>query len=162
MEWMAMSKVWLQLVFPLYIILIVAIVIIICEHSPQFSRLLSNRNPVATLATLILLSYTKLLCTIIAAFSFTRLEYPDGSLETVWLFDTNIPYLQGKHIALSIAAFLVLLLGLLYTLLLFFTQLANSEKSLSFSPILWERRKKSKPKKSQLQKRASAFLYTTS
>lgn len=41
-------KVWLQLVFPLYIILIVAIVIIICEHSPQFSRLLSNRNKVAT------------------------------------------------------------------------------------------------------------------
>ena len=47
-------------------------------------------NPVSVLATLFLLSYAKLLRTIISAFRSTFLEYPDGSQVSVWLFDGNI------------------------------------------------------------------------
>lgn len=36
------TKIWLQFVFPLYIIFLVDMVIIICEYSPRFSKLLSS------------------------------------------------------------------------------------------------------------------------
>ena len=49
------------------------------EWSPKFAGLIGRKNPVATLATLILLSYAKLLRLIIAAFSFAILNYSDGS-----------------------------------------------------------------------------------
>ena len=77
----------------------------------------------ATLVTLILLSYAKLFLTVIAALSFAQLPYQNGSYETVWLLDTNVPYLQGKHIPLFIAAGITALIGLAYTFVLSFWQL---------------------------------------
>ena len=47
------------------------------------------------------------------------LEYPDGSCKMVWLPDATVKYLSGKHIPLFIAAVLILLIGLVYTALLF-------------------------------------------
>ena len=118
------TKTWLQLAFPAYIISLVIIVIKISENSPKFTRLLGpgRRDPVATLATLTLLSYSKLLSTTIAALSYAELHYPDGSKVKVWLPDGNVQYLRGKHIALAVAAFLIILVGVPYTLLLFFWQ----------------------------------------
>ena len=81
----AYSKVWLQLLFPTYIISLVVTVIVVSEYSPRFAELIGKRDPVATLATLILLSYAKLLSTSIVALSFATLHYPDGTRETVWL-----------------------------------------------------------------------------
>ena len=115
-------KAWLQLAFPTYIIFLVVTVIIISEHSMRFSKLIAKKNPVATLATLILLSYTKFLRIIITSLSFATLSYPDGSRRVVWLPDATVEYLSGKHIALFILATVVLLVSTLYTLLLFFWQ----------------------------------------
>ena len=116
----AYYKTWLQLVFPIYLIVLVASIIIISDHSPKFSRLFRKKNPVATLATLVLLSYTKLLQTVIAALSFGVLKYPDGSKEMVWLPDASTKYLSGKRIAaLFITALFILLTGIVYTSLLF-------------------------------------------
>ena len=112
-------KTWLQIVFPSYVIFLVAMIIIISEHSMRFAHLIGKRNPIATLTTLILLSYAKFLHTIIAAFSFSTLEYPDGSRQTVWLPDGTVSYFSGKHIALFIAAVFILILGIVYTGLLF-------------------------------------------
>jgi hypothetical protein len=81
----AFWKTVLQLAFPIYIIFLIIIIIVICEHSNKFSNLIGKRNPVATLATLILLSYTNLLNTVITSLSFAILHYPDGSERTVWL-----------------------------------------------------------------------------
>ena len=50
-------KTWLQLAFPAYIILLVVLIIIISSYSTKFSNLIGKKDPVATLATLILLSY---------------------------------------------------------------------------------------------------------
>ena len=116
------AKTWIQLTFPVYIISIVIIVIIVSEYSPQFARLIGKRDPVATLATLILLSYAKLLSVTITALSFAVLDYPDGSRETVWLHDGNVKYLQGKHRALVLVALLIILIGVPYTILLFLWQ----------------------------------------
>ena len=77
--------------FPAYIILLVVIIIIISEHSTRFSRLIGRKNPVATLTTLILLSYTKLISIIITSLSFCTLNYPDGSCENSlasWWYST--------------------------------------------------------------------------
>ena len=112
-------KTLLQLVFPTYIFLLVVIVIIFSEMSTKFSKLIAKRNPVATLATLVLISYAKFLHTIIASLSFAVLHYPDGFRRVVWLPNASVNYLQGKHIALFIVAVLILILALLYTLLLF-------------------------------------------
>ena len=112
------TKTWLQLVFPVYIIILVVLIIISCDYSQRFQELLSRRNPVAVLSTLILLSYTKFLRTIISAFSFAMLDYPNGSREIVWLFDANIEYFGWKHALLFMTALLILILGLMYTLFL--------------------------------------------
>ncbi len=50
------AKVLLQLVFPAYLFLLMFLLIILSKYFSSFARLLSNRNPVAALGTLILLS----------------------------------------------------------------------------------------------------------
>ena len=116
------TRTWIQLAFPVYIISLLIVIIIVSEYSPRFTRLIGRKNPVATLATLILLSYAKLLSTTITILSYAVLHYPDGSAVTVWLSDGNVKYFQGKHAVLCIAALLIILLGVPYTLLLFFWQ----------------------------------------
>ena len=71
----AYSQTWLQFVFPVYIWVIVGLVILVSNYSHRFANLL-GKNPVPILATLILLSYAKILHTLIAAINFTHLEYP--------------------------------------------------------------------------------------
>ena len=115
-------KTWLELAFPVYIILLVILIMFLSERSVRLSRLIARKNPVAALATLILLSYTKVLRTIIAVLSFARLDYPDGSYKIVWLPDASVYYLNGKHIPLYIVGLLILIIGFLYTSLLFFWQ----------------------------------------
>ena len=112
-------KTWLQLAFPAYVILLVVIVIIISSYSSKFSNLIGKKDPVATLATLILLSYAKLLEICFKSLSVGILEYPDGSSKMLWLPDASVRYLSRKHIPLFIAAVLILLVGLVYTVLLF-------------------------------------------
>ena len=115
-------KTLLQSVFPSYIIFLVVIVIIFSEVSTRFAALIGKRNPVSTLATLILLSYAKFLHTIIASLSFAILDFPDGSHQVVWLPDASVRYLTGKHIALFIIVIFILMAGIPYTALLLFWQ----------------------------------------
>ena len=116
------TKTWLELAFPVYIISLVVTVIIVSEYSPRFAGLIGKRDPVSTLATLILLSYAKLLSVTITALSSAVLHYPGGQQETVWLPDGNVPYFQGKHIPLVLVALLIIILGLPYTILLLLWQ----------------------------------------
>ena len=117
----AYSKTWLQFVFPIYIWVLIGLIVFVSNYSRRFAKLLGN-NPVSVLATLILLSYAKILRTLIAVFYLTYLEYPTYN-RMVWLYDANIDYLSGKHIPLFIVAVLVFLfLFLPYTLLLLFGQ----------------------------------------
>ena len=112
-------KTWLQLTFPAYIILLVILVIVISSYSTKFSNLIGRKDPVATLSTLILLSYAKLVEVCFKSLSVGILEYPDGSCKNLWLPDATVEYLSGKHLPLFIAAVLILLVGLVYTALLF-------------------------------------------
>ena len=117
----AYSNTWLQFVFPVYIWVLVGLMILVSHYSQRFAYLLGN-NPVSVLATLILLSYAKILRTLITTVYFTHLEYPTYS-RSVWFYDANIDYIIGKHIPLFLVAVLVFFfLFLPYTLLLLFGQ----------------------------------------
>ena len=110
------AKTWLQFVFPLYIWFMVITIIVASHYFSTASRLFGN-NAVQVLATLFLLSYTKILRVVITVFSSTVLIYPHGFEKKVWLLDGNIEFLRGKHIPLFIVSLLMfLLLSVPYTL----------------------------------------------
>ena len=112
----AYAETWLQFAFPLYLWIIIAVIIFMSNTlSNKFTKF-GKQNAVKVLATLLLLSYTKLQRTLITIFTFTTLRYPNGAVHYVWLYDANIHYLKGKHIYLFVAGILVLgLLVLPYT-----------------------------------------------
>ena len=112
---------WLKFAFPTYVFFLVASVIALSRFSPKFSWIIGKRNPVSTLNTLILLSYSKLLNMVISIFLFTTLDCPGGSSKSVkvWVMDATIEYLSPKHFALFVVAILILFSGTVYTFLLF-------------------------------------------
>ena len=101
-------KTWLQFVFPLYVWFITGVVIIASHYSTRASKIFGN-NSVPVLATLILLSYVKLLRTIIICLGFSLLNYPQGT-RIVWSFDGNVPYFGTAHTILFLVALAALLL----------------------------------------------------
>lgn len=116
----AYVKAWLELLFPVYIFVIIIVIITISKYSKSFSYLIGKRDPVATLATMILLSYTKFLRSTITMLSIAKLEYSNTSdTKIVWRIDGNIPCIGHKHIALFIIALIILLVGIPFTIILF-------------------------------------------
>ena len=112
-------KTLLHLMYPVYLLLLIIAIIVISERSTKFAWFIGKKNPVATLATAILLSYSKFLHLTIASLSFAILNYPDGSQNVVWLTDATVVYFRGKHMVLFLAALLILLVGSIYTTILF-------------------------------------------
>ena len=133
----AFWKSLLQYLFPLYLWFIAWLVNMIYnrvpvqkfeERYPQLSRIAGK--PVDVLSTFIFLSYTKLLRTIVAAFSYALLQhYPQNTTEKVWAIDGSVSYLSGKHIIVFILALLSLIATLLYTLYMLVIGLQTCEYS---------------------------------
>ena len=114
----AYSKTWLQFAFPVYLWLLVGLMILISHFSQRFANMLGS-NPVSVLATLILLSYAKILRTLIATVYIIHLEYPKDE-KVVWFYDAT-DYLSSEHILLLLVAmFIFIFLFFPYTLLLLF------------------------------------------
>ena len=113
-------KTWLQFVFPLYVWFIVIVIIVGCRYSGRLSRL-CGRNAVPVLATLILMSYTKLSRTVTNALMMNTLQCGEYKW-SVWNVDGNIDYLGGKHAVLFAVSLLFLVTGLVYTGLVFSSQ----------------------------------------
>ena len=69
--------------------------ILVSHYSHRFARLLGN-NPVSVLATLNLLSYTKIFRTLIAAIYITYLEYPtyNRSENIIYMDNVLLAYCQ--------------------------------------------------------------------
>lgn len=118
----AYLKTWLRLVFPAYIILLVIVVIMLSKYSSKFANFIGKKDPIATLATLILLSYTRLLNFVVEGLVFTTLNLPDGSVRILWLLDANINYFVSKHAPLFIVTLVILLVCVAFTLLLLLWQ----------------------------------------
>ena len=109
---------WLQFIFSLYVWILISLIIITSRYSMTISKIIGS-NPVAVLATLLLMSYNKILKVIIDVFSSVNLDYPNKRLVTVWLKDGNLPFMSSKHLYLSVFTLLVLVLVFLpYTFFL--------------------------------------------
>ena len=123
------QKTWLQFVFPIYIWFLVVGIIVVCHYSSTVMKIMGMRN-IEVLATLFLLSYAKLLKTIVTVFSVTSIMVASASNTSdqlhphqVWVYDGRIDYLGSKHLPLFVVAVLFLfLLFLPYTLFLLFGQ----------------------------------------
>ena len=124
----AFWKTWLQFIFPFYLWAITGLIILASRYSFRLTKLLGNRA-VPLLATLILLSYMKLVRTVVSILEFSVIStLPfDGSTkvssEIVWSVDGSLSYFDIPHVFLFVAGlFTLLFLWLPYTLLLFLMQ----------------------------------------
>ena len=132
-------KTWLQFAFPIYIWVIAGVIIILSRKFAIFARLV-GRNGVQLLATLFLISYAKIQRTVIAVLSLAFIETSNSSESAVWLYDGNIPYLQGKHIPLFVVAALFGLIALLCTFILLFIQCLQKKSNVKL--LFWVNRLK--------------------
>ena len=106
------AKTWLQFLFPLYIWILVGAMILTSRYSTTIARL-TGSNAVPVLATLFLLSYAKLLRSVIATTLFTTLNVGNDTIQSVWLLDGNVVFLKGHHIALFLVGMLAVLVYIL-------------------------------------------------
>ena len=104
---------WFQFIFPFYVWFLIVLIILVCHYSQSFAKRL-GQNPVAVLATLLLMSYSKILSATITPLSWTYLTYYTSSNEyhqVVWLYDGSIGFFkEPKHTILGLFAILSLLL----------------------------------------------------
>ena len=112
---------WLQFAFPAYLFLLMGGIIVGCRYSVWLCRLCGS-HAVPALATLFLMSYTKILLTVTNALSLSQLPC-NNSMLTVWSVDGNIEYGSGKHLVLVLISCGVLVVGLAYPVLVLCTPL---------------------------------------
>ena len=126
------AKQWLQFVFPLYLWMIIIVIIWLCRRYGKISRLIGS-HAVPVLSTLFLLSYTKLVRTIVIVLHKRNitLHCINGSIPvSKWYEDPNVDYAKGKHAGLfAFALFVSFVFVIPYTLFLSFSPLF--EKYLS-------------------------------
>ena len=103
----AYVQTWLQFAFPLYVWMLMSLIIVTCRYSVTLSKLIGH-NPIAVLATLLLMSYNKVLKIMIDVYSFAPLDYPQQNTTLVWLKDANVPFLGSKHLPLTVVTSLAL------------------------------------------------------
>ena len=105
------AKTGLQFVFPVYLWSLVLGLVVISRYSSRLSNLIVGSS-VQVLATLIQLSFAKLLLTISDIFTSAKVHTTHHPL-TVWYFGGNITYLSGGHLVLFLLSLLTSLLFLL-------------------------------------------------
>ena len=127
---------WMQFVFPLYICLLILIIVMASRHSSRVSKL-TRSNTVPVLATLLLLSYSKLLTTSIEGASYTEIQFLDKNTGNykVWVMDGNVRYLKGKHIPLFLMSIITVVAILPFTLLILLGPLLQARSH--HRPLHW-------------------------
>ena len=106
---------WLQFAFPAYLYLLIGGIIVGCRYSVWLCRLCGS-HAVPALATLFLMSYTKILLTVTNALYMFQLPCNDSIL-IVWSVDGDIDYGSFKHLVLVAISCCVLVVGLAYPVL---------------------------------------------
>ena len=116
-------KMWLQLAFPSYLIFIATLLIIASRYSTRIQRL-TARRALPVLATLFLLSYTKILITVSSIlFSYSTVtQLPSERSTIVWSIDANVSVLGLRFIILFTACLLIFLLQVPFSIILLFNR----------------------------------------
>ena len=132
------TKTWLQLVFPIYLIFIATLLIITSRYSTTIQRL-TARRALPVLATLFLLSYTKVLLTVSnVLFSYTSITHlPSNHTTLVWSMDTSVPLFGVKFTILFIACLILFIILVPFNVVLIFTKKLSYFKIVTyFKPLL--------------------------
>ena len=132
------AKMWLQLVFPLYLILIAVSLIITSRHSTTVQRL-TARRALPVLATLFLLSYTKILRTVSnVLFSyFSIITLPSQTIALLWVVDANVTVFGVKFTILFVVCLVLFLLMIPFNFILTFVRFFSQFRLITrLKPLL--------------------------
>ena len=118
------DEVWGYFIYPVYLWAVVGLIVFLCRKSNWATHLI-GKNAVPVLATVFLLSYTKVNQGIIYSLSYTTILYPANGTTIpvkVWLMDPTVRYLSGKHIPLFITGVVFGMLSVTYTIFVLFVR----------------------------------------
>ena len=132
------AKMWLQLAFPFYLIFIATLIIITSRYSTTIQRL-TARRALPVLATLFLLSYTKILRIVSSVLFFysTITHLPSKHTTLVWSVDANIPLFGVRFTILFIVCLILFLILVPFNIILLFTRTLSRFRFINkFKPLL--------------------------
>ena len=132
------TKIWLQLFFPFYLIIIAVSIITASRHSSRILRLTYTRS-LPVLATLFLLSYTGILRTVLTVlFSYSSITHlPSGHQQIVLSIDASVPLFGMKFTILFITCLVLFLLLIPFNITLLFTRYLLQFRLINrFKPLL--------------------------
>ena len=130
-------KAWIQFAFPAYIWIIMGAIILLSRRYAIVVRII-GKNTVKVFATLILLSYSKLILAIIDGIDSTLIDASNNKQYRVWSKNGNIQFLHGIHIPLFVFCVCLLIVCVPFTLSLLFIQILERYSHLR---IFWFVRK---------------------
>ena len=132
------AKMWSQLAFPFYLIFIATLIIITSRYSITIQRL-TARRALPVLATLFLLSYTKILRIVSSVLFFysTITHLPSKHTTLVWSVDANVPLFGVRFTILFIVCLILFLILVPFNVILLFTRTLSRFKIINrFKPLL--------------------------
>ena len=131
-------KMWLQLFFPSYLIIIAVSIIMSSRYSSKILRLTYHRS-LPVLATLFLLSYTGVLRVVLTVlFSYSTItHYPSGDKQIVWSIDASVALFGLKFTILFIICLLLFLILISFNITLLFTRYLSRFRVVNhFKPFI--------------------------
>ena len=132
------AKMWLQLLFPVYLIFIAISLIVTSRYFATIQRL-TARRALPVLATLFLLSYTKVLLTVSnVLFSYSRIIHlPSNHTFLMWSVDANVTLFGIKFFILFATCLILFLILIPFNVILLFTRKLSCFKCVNhFKPLL--------------------------
>ena len=132
------AKTCLQLAFPLYLIMIALALIMGSRYSSKVQRLTARRG-LHVLATLFLLSYTKILSMVChVLFFYTQITHlPSRHTQLFWSVDTSVELFESKFTLLFVICLLIFSVLLPFNFLLLFARTLLRFKFVNnFKPLL--------------------------
>ena len=135
------AKMWLQLMFPAYLILIAAVFIIASRHSAKIQQITACKA-LPVLATLFLLSYTKVLLAVSRTLFFysTITHLPSNHTTVLGSIDAMVPLFGLRFIILFIACFILFIVLIPFNILLVFTRQLSRFRRINYfncKPLYW-------------------------
>ena len=132
------AKMWLQLAFPFYLIFIATLIIITSRYSTTIQRF-TARRALPVLATLFLLSYTKILRIVSSVLFFysTITHLPSKHTTLVWSVDANVPLFGVRFTILFIVCLILFFILVPFNVILLFTRTLSRFRFINkFKPLL--------------------------
>ena len=132
------AKVFLQLFFPFYLIVIAVLIIVGSRYSSRILRWTYTRS-LPVLATLFLLSYTSVLRAVLTVlFSYSTItQLPSGDQQLMWSIDASVPLFGLKFTILFITCLVLFLLLIPFNIILLFTRYLSQFRIINqFKPLL--------------------------